>query len=97
MGFSPSDAPKYPWGACRRGFTPWISAGPPTCAPAPPWPPPLPGRCTNPSLPAPRLDNLEEVAFGPPLPNDHPTLVIVTDGNFNAREINQFLAFEVLL
>lgn len=52
---------------------------------------------TGPGRLAPRLDNLEGVAFGPPLPNDHPTLVIVTDDNFNAREINQLLAFEVLL
>lgn len=43
-----------------------------------------------------RLDNLEELAFGPPLPNGHRTLVIVADDNFSAREINQFLAFEVL-
>ncbi|MFD1469127.1 esterase-like activity of phytase family protein [Hymenobacter caeli] len=43
-----------------------------------------------------RLDNLEGLAFGPPLPNGHRTLVIVADNNFSAREINQFLAFEVL-
>ena len=45
---------------------------------------------------APRLDNLEGLAFGPPLPNGHRTLVLAADNNFSAREINQFLAFEVL-
>lgn len=45
---------------------------------------------------APRLDNVEGLAFGPPLPNGHRTLVVVADNNFSAREINQFLAFEVL-
>ncbi len=45
---------------------------------------------------APRLDHLEGLAFGPPMPNGHRTLVIGADNNFSAREINQFLAFEVL-
>lgn len=45
---------------------------------------------------APRLDNLEGLAFGPPLPNGHRTLVLVADDNFSPREINQFLAFEAL-
>ena len=43
-----------------------------------------------------RLDNLEGLAFGPPLPNGHRTLVVVADNNFSASETNQFLAFEVL-
>ncbi|WP_245897429.1 esterase-like activity of phytase family protein [Hymenobacter nivis] len=43
-----------------------------------------------------RLDNLEGLAFGPPLPNGHRTLVVVADNNFSANEANQFLAFEVL-
>lgn len=45
---------------------------------------------------APRFDTLEGLAFGPPLPNGHRTLVVVADNNFSAREINQFLAFEAL-
>lgn len=43
-----------------------------------------------------RLDNIEGLAFGPTLPNGHRTLVVVSDNNFNADEITQFWAFEVL-
>lgn len=42
------------------------------------------------------IDNLEGLAFGPDLPNDHKTLVMASDNNFNKTQITQFLAFEVL-
>ncbi len=43
-----------------------------------------------------RLDNSEAMSFGPRLANGNRTLVVVSDDNFNRRQINQFLAFEVL-
>jgi len=42
------------------------------------------------------VDNIEGAAWGPRLPNGHPTLVLVSDDNFNAKQVSQFLAFEVL-
>jgi hypothetical protein len=36
------------------------------------------------------------MSFGPRLPNGNRTLIIASDDNFNQRQINQFLAFEVL-
>jgi hypothetical protein len=43
-----------------------------------------------------RLDNTEGMCWGPPLPNGHRTLVVVSDDNFNARQVTQFAAFEYL-
>lgn len=43
-----------------------------------------------------RLDNLEAISFGPRLANGHDSLVIVSDDNFSARQVMQFLLFEVL-
>ncbi len=43
-----------------------------------------------------RLDNIEGMAWGPRLPNGHPSLVMVSDDNFSERQITQLLAFEVL-
>ena len=43
-----------------------------------------------------RLDNTEGMCWGPLLPNGHKTLLFVSDDNFSARQITQFLAFEFL-
>ena len=43
-----------------------------------------------------RLDNTEGMCWGPMLPNGHKTLLFVSDDNFSARQITQFLAFEFL-
>jgi hypothetical protein len=43
-----------------------------------------------------KLDNSEAMTFGPRLPNGNRTLIVASDDNFNQRQINQFLAFEVL-
>lgn len=43
-----------------------------------------------------RLDNTEGVCWGPKLPNGNRTLLVVSDDNFNPRQITQFLAFEFL-
>ncbi|WP_139925498.1 esterase-like activity of phytase family protein [Hymenobacter sp. DG01] len=43
-----------------------------------------------------RIDNLEGMTFGPKLPNGHHSLVLVSDDNFGATQISQFLAFEVM-
>ena len=43
-----------------------------------------------------RLDNTEGMCWGPVLPNGHKTLLFVSDDNFSARQITQFLAFEFL-
>jgi hypothetical protein len=42
-----------------------------------------------------RLDNLEGMAWGPRLPNGHASLVMVSDDNFNKKQVTQFLAFDV--
>ena len=42
-----------------------------------------------------RLDNLEGITWGPRLPNGHRSLVMVSDDNFNARQVQQFLLFDV--
>ena len=42
-----------------------------------------------------RLDNLEGMTWGPRLPNGHRSLVMVSDDNFNARQVQQFLLFDV--
>ncbi len=44
----------------------------------------------------PRLDNIEGMTRGPTLPNGNPTLVFVSDDNFNNNQITQFIAFEWL-
>jgi hypothetical protein len=43
-----------------------------------------------------RLDNSEAMSFGPRLSNGNRTLIVISDDNFNQRQINQFLAFEVI-
>jgi hypothetical protein len=43
-----------------------------------------------------RLDNSEAMSFGPRLANGNRTLIVASDDNFNQRQINQFLAFEVI-
>lgn len=43
-----------------------------------------------------RVDNLEGISWGPKLANGHDTLVLVSDDNFSATQVTQFLAFEVL-
>ncbi len=40
------------------------------------------------------LDNTEGMTRGPTLPNGNPTLVFVSDDNFNPRQATQFVAFE---
>ena len=47
------------------------------------------------SLSLKKLDNTEGMTFGPRLPNGNRTLVFVSDDNFRASQITQFLAFEL--
>ena len=42
-----------------------------------------------------RLDNLEGMTWGPRLPGGNRSLILVSDDNFNPRQITLFLAFEV--
>lgn len=42
------------------------------------------------------IDNIEAAAWGPRLRNGHRTLVIASDDNFSPRQMNQFMAFEVI-
>ncbi len=42
------------------------------------------------------IDNLEGMCFGPTLPNGHRTLVLVSDDNFDSRQVTELLAFEIL-
>ncbi len=49
------------------------------------------------TLGLPKLDNIEGMAWGLKLANGHDSLVLVSDDNFNARQLTQLLAFEVLL
>ncbi len=44
-----------------------------------------------------RLDNTEAMSFGPRLPNGNRTLIVASDDNFNRNQINQFLAFEIVV
>ena len=39
------------------------------------------------------IDNLEGMTFGPALPDGRPTLIVVSDNNFSAAQVTQFLAF----
>ncbi len=48
------------------------------------------------TLPLPRVDNIEGMAWGPRLSNGNESLVLVSDNNFNASQVTQLLAFEVL-
>ncbi|PMQ11517.1 esterase-like activity of phytase family protein [Janthinobacterium sp. AD80] len=43
-----------------------------------------------------RVDNIEGMAWGPRLANGSRSLVLVSDDNFNAQQVTQILAFEVL-
>lgn len=43
-----------------------------------------------------RIDNIEGMCFGPRLPNGNLTMVVVSDDNFSASQVTQFIAFEVL-
>lgn len=43
-----------------------------------------------------RLDNTEGMAWGPGLPGGGRCLVVVSDDNFNPRQVTQFAAFEYL-
>ncbi|NQX41422.1 Uncharacterized conserved protein [Pedobacter steynii] len=43
------------------------------------------------------VDNIEGATLGPQLPNGHPTLLFVSDNNFNPEQITQFLLFELVL
>lgn len=42
------------------------------------------------------IDNIEGVTFGPLLPNNHRTLIFVSDNNFNSKQKNQFFLYEML-
>jgi hypothetical protein len=44
----------------------------------------------------PQLDNTEGMTRGPSLPNGSPTLVFVSDDNFNSSQTTQFVVFEWL-
>ncbi|PMB42892.1 hypothetical protein CEN47_00875, partial [Fischerella thermalis CCMEE 5319] len=41
------------------------------------------------------LDNIEGLTLGPKLPNGQPSLILVSDNNFNSLQRTQFLAFEL--
>ncbi len=43
-----------------------------------------------------RIDNIEGMCFGPRLPNGNLTMVVVSDDNYSASQVTQFIAFEVL-
>ncbi|CDG84403.1 esterase-like activity of phytase family protein [Janthinobacterium agaricidamnosum] len=43
-----------------------------------------------------RLDNIEGISWGPRLANGHDSLVLISDDNFNHKQVTQLLAFEVL-
>lgn len=49
------------------------------------------------TLDLPKLNNIEGMAWGPKLASGHGTLVLVSDDNFNASQVTQLLAFEVIL
>jgi hypothetical protein len=42
------------------------------------------------------IDNIEGVTFGPLLPNNHRTLLFVSDNNFDERQRNQFFLYEII-
>ncbi len=41
------------------------------------------------------LDNIEGITFGPVLPSGEPTLILVSDNNFQNVQVTQFLAFRL--
>jgi hypothetical protein len=41
-------------------------------------------------------DNIEAAAWGPPSPDGRPTLILVSDDNFSALQVTQFIALEVI-
>ncbi len=43
------------------------------------------------------IDNLEGMTFGPKLADGSPTLLMVSDNNFKAQQITQFLLFKLIL
>jgi len=43
-----------------------------------------------------RLDNTEGMSWGPVLPNGRRSLMFISDDNFSARQVTQWLAFEFL-
>ncbi|MCC7699021.1 esterase-like activity of phytase family protein [Janthinobacterium sp. EB271-G4-7A] len=43
-----------------------------------------------------RVDNIEGISWGPRLENGRRSLVMISDDNFNALQVTQILAFEVL-
>ena len=43
-----------------------------------------------------QLDNTEGMSWGPVLPNGRRSLMFISDDNFSARQISQWLAFEFL-
>ena len=43
-----------------------------------------------------RVDNIEGISWGPRLANGRRSLVMISDDNFNAQQVTQILAFEVL-
>ncbi|MGV7210797.1 esterase-like activity of phytase family protein [Oxalobacteraceae bacterium A2-2] len=43
----------------------------------------------------PQLDNLEGMAWGPPLRSGHRSLVLVSDDNFSPQQVTQLLVFDV--
>ena len=48
------------------------------------------------ALGPPPLDNTEGMCWGPRRPDGRRTLVVVSDDNFNARQVTQFAAFDYL-
>ena len=42
-------------------------------------------------------DNLEAMAFGPPLPDGRLPLIVASDNNFNSTQTTQFIAIAVEL
>ena len=44
----------------------------------------------------PKVDNIEGISWGPRLENGRRSLVMISDDNFNAQQVTQILAFEVL-
>lgn len=42
------------------------------------------------------IDNIEGITFGKQLPNEHDSIVIVADNNFNKAQKQQLMAFEVI-
>ena len=42
------------------------------------------------------LDNFEGLAFGPRLADGSPSLIMVSDDNFNARQVTAFLMFRIV-